>query len=127
MAPDNNPTLYDEIISELKEMPQIEILYHCAEEMFTDTRYLAPVISSRKTIVVKNEKYTSTDSKKKHTVNPLNEIEHYLSKKDTIGCVMKEVRHIDILREQDDSYHKVSIYHAKDEEDAETIITQLFK
>ncbi len=128
MDPDNNPTLYNEIISELEEMPDIKILYACAEDIFKDTRHVASIISDRKTIVVQNEKYTNMDSTKKHTENPLDEIVDYLSKNGSIASnIIEKHRLIDTLREQDDGYHKVSIYHAEQPEDAETLIIHLFK
>jgi len=62
MTPDNNSTLYDKVTSELEKMPNIKIIYRCAD--------VAPRISSHKTIVVENKEYANMNPKKKHTENP---------------------------------------------------------
>lgn len=127
MAPDKNSTLYDEIISELEKMPDIEIHYHCAEDTFTDNRYLYSGIFSRKTIVVNDKKYTSMAPKKKYAVNPLDRIERYLKKKDTLSRNLLEgTDPLDFLRKQGDGkQHKVSIYYAEQPEDAESLLMHL--
>ena len=130
MAPDNDTTLHKYIISKLEEMDDIDILYPWQGDKLIDRRPLSKSVSSRETIVVRNNPYTHLDSKKKKATNPLHDVWKYLTSE--IERDKEDINHYNdktnlVFFNEDDGFHKLFIYHAVQPEDAKTMLINLFK